>query len=230
VLDVDESNQGFFKSVSSELPKGEYVIDIIDCCFRSGEQYTGHVEIEYQDVNGKAVKRFPNLGAYTDQDVAKSNYRGLTIEINHQGGEISARLVSPVLLDGSGRISIRITVKDAFVYDKFETLSEDSCAISYAQVKMLEGWHLLQHSGVVVEIAGQDYIVVHQHIDGMQACVEKYGDVSFAWPTLDGQHFANVPDDGIVSFKRIPPLEAIAKAIMKDVNIDAILFPIIVIA
>jgi hypothetical protein len=227
-LDVDESNPGFFKLASAELPKGEYVVDIIDCCFRSGEQYTGHVEIEYQSTSGKVVKRFPNLGAYIDDDTARSNYRGLTIEIDHQGGAVDAKLVSPVLLDGSGKVSVRFTEKDSFVQNEPQGYQlEDTCAISYAQVKMLEGWHLSEHNGILVDLAGQDYIIMQQYIDGMQACVEKYGHPSFAWPTLDGMHFTNIPESGIVLFKRIPQLEAIAKSAIKGVNIDIILFPII---
>jgi hypothetical protein len=229
ILHVDESNQGFFKSVSGDLPKGEYVVDVVDCCFRSGEQYTGHVEIEYQSANGRDIKRFPNLGAYTDQDLARSNYRGLTIEIDHQGGVVSAKLVSPILLDGSGKISVRFTVKDSFVRDEHGAMPyEDTCAISYAQVKMMEGWHLAQNIGIVVDIAGQDYVIIRQHIDGTQACVEKFDHPSFAWPTLDGLRFTGVPDSGLVSFKRVPQLEAIAKTIVKDVDMGIILFPIII--
>ena len=229
VLDVDEANQGFFKIAAAELPKGDYVVDITDCCFRSGEQYTGHIEIEYQTINGKNTKRFPNLGAYIDEDVARSNYRGLTIEIEHDGGQVSAKLVSPVLLDGSGKISVRFTTKDSFSRDALETLPfEDSCVISYAQVKTMEAWHLAEHSGIVVDLAGQDYIIVSQYIDGMQACIERYERPVFAWPTLDGLHFVGVPESGIVAFKRVPQLEAIAKAAIKDVDIGVILFPIIV--
>jgi len=228
VLNIDESNTGFYKGVSVDLPKGEYVVDITDCCFRSGEQYTGHIEIEYQSVNGQTVKRFPNLGAYADEDVARSNYRGLTIEISHQGGAVSAKLVSPVLLDGSGKISVRFTTKDSFVQsDQKITQLEDTCAISYAQVRMMEDWQSSTNSGIVVDLAGQDYIITQQYIDGMQACVEKYDRPSFAWPTLDGVHFANIPDSGIVSFKRVLQLEAIAKTVIKNVNINTILFPII---
>ena len=231
VLNVDESNQGFYKNSSAELPKGDYIVDITECCFRSGEQYTGHVEVEYQTVDGKAVKRFPNLGAYTEQDVAVSNYHGLTIEIAHQGGMVSTRLVSPVLLDGSGRIGVRFTTKDSFVQSTLETQPfEDSCAISYAQVKMMEAQHLSQHTGIVIDLAGQDYIVINQYVDGVQACVEKYEHPSFAWPTLDGLHFVGVPESGIVSFKRVPQLEAIAKTAIKDVDIDIILFPVIVVS
>jgi hypothetical protein len=228
LLHVDESNSGFFKAASAELPKGEYVVDIIDCCFRSGEQYTGHVEIEYQSTNGKTIKRFPNLGAYSDEDVARSNYRGLTIEIDHQGGAASAKLVSPVLLDGSGKVSVRFTEKDSFVQNESQTVPiEDTCAISYAQIRMMEGWHQTDKGGIVVDLAGQDYIITQHYIDGMQACVEKYDRPAFAWPTLDGVHFANVPESGIVSFKRVPQLEAIARSVIKDVDINTILFPII---
>jgi len=227
VLNVDESNRGFFKTATASLTKGDYVVDIIDCCFRSGEQYTGHVEIEYQTPAGKTTKRFPNLGAFTDLDVARSNYRGLTIEITHDGGEVSAKLVSPVLLDGSGRIGIRFTAKEAFVADDLQMqVIEDSCAISYAQVKMMEQWHLTHNTGTIVEAAGQDYIINDQYIDGMQACVEKYSRPGFAWPTLDGQHFVGVPDSGIVSFKRVPELEEIVKAALNRVDIETILFPV----
>lgn len=227
-LDVDENNAGFFKGSTAELSKGAYVVDIIDCCFRSGEQYTGHVEVEYQDVGGKTTKRFPNLGAFTDSDVARSNYRGLTIEINHQGGQVGARLVSPVLLDGSGKISVRFTTKDSFVRDESYMISfEDTCAISYAQVKLMENLHLTQNIGSVVDAAGQDYIIIHQHIDGIQACTDKYKDPYFAWPTLDGLHFVGVPDSGVVFFKRISQLETIVKSAMENVDTGIILFPII---
>jgi hypothetical protein len=229
ILDVDEGNQGFFKAATGELPKGEYVVDITDCCFRSGDQYTGHIEIEYQSNNGKATKRFPNLGAFTEQDVARSNYRGLTIEIDHQGGEVIAKLVSPVLLDGSGKISVRFTTKDLFVKNDFEFQSfDDSCAISYAQVRMMEGWHLTQTPGIVVDIAGQDYIITRQYIDGMQLCIEKYNRPVFAWPTLDGSHFAGIPESGVVLYKRISQLEQIAKEAMGNPDdVDIILFPVI---
>jgi hypothetical protein len=230
VLNVDESNQGFFKGANAELSRGSYVVDIVDCCFRSGEQYTGHIEIEYQSVNGKTTKRFPNLGSYTDLDSASSNYRGLTIEIDHQGGTVCAKLVAPVLLDGSGKISVRFTAKGSFVQDDLKTLlPKDSCAISYAQVKIMEEWYLSQNEHIIADVAGQDYIIINHHIDGIQACTEKYNNPSFAWPTLDGRHFIGVPSSGIVIFKYVPQLEAIAKAAIKNVDIGIILFPVIMI-
>ena len=52
---------------SLELPKGTYVADIVECCIKSGEQYTGHVEIEYSVLGSPYIKRFPNLGTGRDE-------------------------------------------------------------------------------------------------------------------------------------------------------------------
>jgi hypothetical protein len=226
ILNVSDDNTGFFKSVNTELPKGEYIVDIVDCCFRSGGQYTGHVEIEYQSQNGKSTKRFPSFGAFNDEDIARSNYRGLTLEIIHNGGQIVAKLVSPVLLDGSGKIGVRFTTKDAFNHE-LETLRfDESCAVSYAQVKSMEEWHL-SHNGTVIDIAGQDYIIIDGLINNMQDCIEKYNNPKFVWPTLDGKHFTNVPDSGIIFFKRIPQLEATIKLEIPENSTNTILFPIL---
>lgn len=230
ILDINNDNDGFFKSVSSELPRGDYVVDIVDCCIRSGDQYTGHIEIEYQTLNGKVVKRLPNYGASSDNNTARNKYRGLTLEISHTGGSVGARLVSPILLNSSGSIQVRITTKDKFVENnrQVEQMPQVSqvdtiCSLSYAQIEIME--QVSRKDRQVVDIAGQDYIIVRQNIGGAQECTRQFKNVVFVWPTLDGVTFAGIPSSGIVSFKRSQKLEEIAKTI--DRSLGVILFPVI---
>jgi hypothetical protein len=52
----------------------------------------------------------------------------------------------------------------------------------------------------------------------------KYNNPGFAWPTLDGIHFADVPDSGFVSFKQIQHLESAVKQKMGGI-FDVVVFP-----
>jgi hypothetical protein len=242
VLNINNAAIGPHKSASGHLEKGKYVVDIADCCIGSRGQFTGHIEVEYQILNKAYVKRFPNLGALADEQRAKSGYQGLAIEIEHSGGSVQARLVTPALLEITGEIAVRFTSKDAIqqpVQLLQRQITVDGCLVQSGHIKWFEeGWRNRDCSGCLVSLAGQDYILTRREGSvGGVLCPDKFTNAYLAWPTLDGREFVGVPATGIVVFKRSAELEGLVKSVIRagrytdavgDVSeIDIVLFPTI---
>ena len=235
LLEVSANNSSELKSSAIDLPKGDYIVDILDCCIRSGDQYTGHVEVEYNVLDGQYIKRFPNLGTATNEDNVRAAYRGLAIEIEHYGGVVTARLTAPILQQASGKIVIRFSQKGTVktVLKAPATIPADSCRVTALQIKQAEiDWRARSCIGCVVKVGGQDYIIM---VPTTPVYQEKYKGASIAWPTFDGIQFVGVPEAGSVVFKRALDLETQVKtAIIKKqhtstvgdaTKIDVVLFP-----
>ena len=237
VLELDGKSLSQHKTVTGNLAKGDYIADIVGCCVKAGNQYIGHVEVEYQILDGSYVKRFPNLGASDNELATSSAYRGLVLEIEHAGGPVSIRLVTPVA-DAGGSIAIRFTRKENSASSPRTTIPtrvSDGCQVQSGYLRWyVDSWATNDCDGIVVTVAGQDYIVVHK--SGSSVC-QKYIDPSLAWPTLDGNTFVQLPQTGAVTFKRNVGLESAIidainrrrydKAIGDPSTIGIILFPTI---
>lgn len=231
------------RRTAGKLPRGRYTVDIVNCCLSSGKQHTGHVEIEFNNNGERAAKRFPTLGTFTDSVRARGAYVGLTMDIDHAGGDVAAALVSPITQIGEGEIVVRFSGAQSYEHDIITPVPQarvsDECRMHVGHVRWLEdAWRRGDCSGVVVEVADQDYIVVCTGKKLNTQCMLKYktNGLAYAWPTFDGEEFIAIPDSGSVGFKNNMELQqAVLDAIRdgrvssvrgKSDDIKTVLFPI----
>ena len=240
-LVVDGMSPSQHKTVSRELEKGNYIVDIVDCCLGVGGQYTGHIEIEYRILNGTYVKRFPSLGTSHNVGSVRAAYKGLAIDIEHAGGPVSARLVTPAYGEADGQVVVRFTpANDRMSAPRTQVPKaavSDGCQIHAGFIRWYdEGWRTGSCIGASVSVLGQDYIIVRRSSNvGSHPCSDKYDNPAIAWPTLDSETFVKVPQSGSVIFKRDKSLESAAldelrgrryhKSVGDPSTIDIILFP-----
>jgi len=211
VLDINPSQ----KSVSGDLAKGLYLIDISGLIEVDG-QYTAGSAIYYEH-DGPRVRRIPDILSSDRVELAKA-YRSLAVQINHDGGPVSVSLNVPEYATGSLRllfISGKRAVKKQNKLLKSLKMPESEpksqlldirdragyCEISSDYLRWYEKqWKLRKCSGVVVDISGQDFVIIFCS-NSRIACAP----ASIAWPTLDGENF--VPSTGKVMFHNLRKLE-----------------------
>lgn len=69
------------------LPKGRYVAEIREGTFSYKMGHAADVEITYQHGSKKRL-RFPEFGRFETREVAENVYQGLSVEFEHDGGEV----------------------------------------------------------------------------------------------------------------------------------------------
>jgi hypothetical protein len=198
MLTVTASNLGGEgQAVSVELSAGRYRAIIDDCCLRVGQQYTGDVKLIYNFNGTKRITQFPRVGYFTQPRLAANAYDGLSLDINHAGGPVGAYYpAGPDIIASSQSAADQGHVRIRFVKQQ-EVLLDRTCLLTEAQLGLFERvWNALKSGGsgcgLVTRIAGQDYILVapsESTITHNVDCVAKFGNVTIAWPTLDGEHF-----------------------------------------
>lgn len=230
------------RRTTGSLPRGQYTVDIINCCLKSGPQYTGHIEVEYMNNGEKVAKKLPNLGTFEDPSHARASYVGLTLNIDHDGGEIAASLVSPITQVSSGEIVVRFSGLNSddplITAAPGKRNSSQGCRLNIGQIGDLEkSWRDGKCTGAVASAGAQDYIIIKSPSDLTTQCSKQYNnEISYAWPTFDGNKFIAIPDSGSVAFKQDAELSDVIKLSMSNAsiihgNIDdigLILFPIAV--
>lgn len=230
------------RRVSAEIPSGTYVVDIVNCCLKSGNQYTGHIEVEFNYKGERKVKKFPNVGTFEDPAYARTAYVGMTMEIEHGGGDVAVSLASPISQIATGEIVVRLSASRTFAPDIIAPIpvsrTNNECKIHAGHVKWLEdAWNKEKCNGVVVEVAGQEYIIVNPTEKFQTQCTSKFDSdgLAFAWPTFDRSKFVAVPEAGSIGFKQDRFLESdVRESIKADkynsacgdlTQIQTILFP-----
>lgn len=141
-----------------QLPEGEYVVIIRDCCGHADQKFGILPVVTYKDGLTHSVARLKMLdyGKYPALEDAREAYIGLSYGIVHDGGEVTAHFNSYLSPDAFGSMELVFQKKDNQPY----------VIVAYAAVQQCE-------PKVVVTIDNQDYII---------------GVVSgnwIAWPTFD---------------------------------------------
>jgi hypothetical protein len=203
-----------------QLPRGRYIADIINCCLKSGNQYTGHAMLGYNNNGTTEELKFPNFGSFDNEDKARDEYVGLVMIIEHSGGPVYASLSDSITHAASGEIIIRFSnIDDAGANDMFVTVAPsvdstiDNCLVSAKNVKLIERcWKENNCVGAVATIGGQDYIIICPAKPIETQCHSRFDKrgLAFAWPTFDNDSFVGVPDSGSVNFKYDEELEKTA--------------------
>lgn len=218
---IDDNKAGTHKKVSLDVPKGTYIATLTTCCLKVGNGYIGHVRLRYNMLDKIAEKQFPSLGVIDKEDAARAAYQGLTMQIDHSGGEMSAELVNQISRSTTGQIIIRLIEVDQIrkpVPTFKPQITGDTCQMHVGHLSWFkQGWDTGNCTGASINVAGQDYIIIKRHGRvGSLACAAKFVDPSIAWPTIDGRTLIDVPQTGSVIFKRDTVLEDEIRQAIRD--------------
>jgi len=110
-----------------DLPAGEWVASIVDCCANLNTVYgdwTGRVQISYKHrhfdtaglgpITTKTVQ-YPNCGKFQNEEDAQNAYDGLNIQFTHSGGEVGFLIPDKYAQDNSGSITICLQKAECYV-------------------------------------------------------------------------------------------------------------------
>jgi len=206
-LSIDPSN----RSATGELARGQYLIGISGLV-QVDNQYTAGAVVTYES-DGSKTKAIPDVLS-DDREESSRAYKSLSINIDHDGGQVGVSLNAPEHATGSLELSF-ISGKSATKKQNKALKSlkrpvpepESSiasfrresghCEITSDYIRWYEKcWKLRKCSGAIVEVAGQDFVVIYRD-DSNISC----GPAAIAWPTLDGENF--MPSTGKIMFHRL---------------------------
>jgi len=208
------------------LPKGRYSAIISSMGVKIDDQYGSLIRIQNVCNGSTKISSFLDQGRYDHLQDAKSAYEGLSLVVNHDGGDIYFYLPSYLANNMSGEASLELIptsvdepTVNALVESQKLTASEDNifyCSMTSSHLNWYKtGWEQGNCCGLVIKIAGQDYIIIKRGLGTDDACgggevattpcIESSNHAfkshpSFAWPTLNGQDFVPIPS-GNITFK-----------------------------
>lgn len=236
-VSINNLSHGSYKRSYGELPAGEYYVSISSCCVKYANEYHGHINVGYLSEDGQTFSRMNGVGSFKTSKEAEAAYVGSSLLIKHVGGQVYVELANKVIGEISGDIIVTFRRND----DKQSSYVVDSHNHEYVmhhkQLSWLnEQWNNGNYVGCVMEIAGQDYIIITT-IDAPQHISAMINGTAMAWPTLDGVSMVGLPSSGSSGFIRDVDLESIFvknlqegkfKKLNGDVKtIESILFPTI---
>lgn len=216
VLEAKRNTGSVRQAARIQLPPGQYIAEIKNCTSRINGKYHAHVILS----DGTKYYQFQNKGPQDTLTSLKRAYLGATVEINHKGGDLLAHISSPNATPGTG--SVHIVFHDKLRYlanvsmrtntDAIPTPIIPHCNMDISHLKWYEAqWQSKNCHGAVVNVAGQDYIVVLKLVDAKDptsedthtpciAAYKKFGHPAFAWPTFNHETFAGIPKSGQVQY------------------------------
>lgn len=215
-----------------ELPAGQYSAIIENLSTKIGTIHGGVIRIQYIDKGSKKIVQFLDKGGFDSLMDAKAAYEGLALQFSHDGGLIY--LYFPIIptMNMSGQTVIRIEgttgqmpeapqkiqePPKAEPVKEVEASQEVLCQMSLSHLSWYKkGWDTDNCCGLVVNVAGQDYIIFKRSIGDDVVCGGGESDATpcisaakdalgkypaFAWPTLDGKTFAPLPNTKYISYQ-----------------------------
>lgn len=216
ILDIDPLlNSAISNAKQFELPQGEYIATIKNATAQINNMHRSNVKIRYISDGERKTIQFLDKGSFSSAMDAQSAYEGLTLSFKHDGGQVEAYLPSIQPRQASGQIVISIDGSDDPAIS-IPTMAEhriNACQMSASHLSWYSsGWLSGRCCGVVINISGQDYIIVKRSIgtddscgggeSSDNPCISQFEEhPAFAWPTFDGQTFADIPNSGTVSFQ-----------------------------
>lgn len=221
-------NAGISNGVPVELKAGTYTAIIERATAQINGLHYAPISIQYA-VGGKSkVTKFMDKGRFQSLMDGVAAYEGLTTSFTHDGGTI--RLFFNILPtpNTAGEIVISLTGTDVVnVAKEVQPITPEpvkkrkrtaakvesvTCHMPYNKLAWYQrGWETGNCCGCIVNVGGQDYIIVKRSLGEDQMCgggenigtpcianfIEDHGHPAFAWPTLDGRTFAPIPADGV---------------------------------
>ena len=235
-------NNSMLTCIKKEMPEGNYIAKIIVGQAKSGEVYRNNVKFSYKGSNRKKkISEFQYRGEFSNLEDSRDVYEGLAVSFEHSGGATEWWLPVEPGISCSGRISLEVKT---VVADNV-LIQAGGCTMQLGKVNWYQqSWKKKECCGCVVNIRGQDYIVVKKSIGGDLACGggERYDDPcinvflrmghpAFAFPTFDGENFLVNSD---VVFKYNDEISKEAKTMVEEgksfkkigtQHFDLVLFP-----
>ena len=210
-------------SVETDLPAGEYIAEVEDCCISFiGNQFNGRIRFKYISTSGEDKEiTVPDLGTFTTNEAAKNAYIGQKFAFVHNGGSVAAWFPDSFPDDNSGSLTLCVKPSSCFEFstDLGGTSGApvpESCQMEASQLDWYErGWRIGACCGAHMIAGGQQFIVVKRSIGidltcgGGESlsteCISKFidagsGHPAIAFPTLDGDEFAGKPTTGTQTF------------------------------
>jgi hypothetical protein len=213
------------------LKAGDYTAIVDSTTAQIDNQHRANVKIQHIRQGIKKTVQFLDKGSFDSIKGSQQAYQGLSLSFRHDGGIASFWLPSNVPQMTSGAVTIVLQpsidvppqeVKKP-VFEPDVKFSEpvvnkavpDSCEMSISHLSWYErGWLAGNCCGAVVNIMGQDFIIVKRSIGNDMGCgggesentpciaqfMNSRGHPAFAWPTLDGRKFAPLPKTENVTF------------------------------
>lgn len=226
------------------LDKGKYIATLRSFGTQIAGKHFADLVITYNSGNKRKQVRFLNKGKFDSLVAAKSAYEGLTLSFEHDGGDVGAFFHMIPIANVSGSILLDI-VADGAINPVVELEQVDepaiesvdrefSCKMPRRHLEWYKrSWDTGNCCGVIVNVAGQDYIVVKKTIGNdllcgggeseSTACIAEFAELghpAFAWPTLDGEHFVPITSD--VTFKYDKDLNDIVLNAIKNHKYDGV--------
>lgn len=217
------------------LPNGRYLAIITEMNIQIAKRYGSMIRVQHLENGVKKVVSFLDKGRYDNKYDAQEAYEGLTLAFNHDGGEVAMYLPSFVSSEMSGTANIDIIPIDpqpttvSKQDTKIRTIGEQQdqqdfyCTMSSSHLNWYRaGWEQGKCCGLVVRVAGQQYIIFKRGLGDDDACgggesqttlcvdqaKKKFKEhPAFAWPTINGEDFAPIPE-GDITFKYDEELNA----------------------
>lgn len=235
-IDVDPLvNSAVSSAKSIGLPRGEYVATIKQATAQVNNVHRSNVKIRYASNGERRTTQFLDKGAFSSMMEAQSAYEGLSVSFRHDGGNVEVFLPSIQPRQSSGQVQIVIDknsdvaitptqakpIKTAKTKNKSQktvklTEASESCQMAVSHLAWYEkGWMSGRCCGLVVNVAGQDYIIVKRSLGDEDNCgggeslntpciakfINEYNHPAFAWPTFDGRTFVPLPKSEFVTFQ-----------------------------
>jgi hypothetical protein len=180
-------------AVEANLPAGNYAATIDDCCLydTNSQQYSACAMVEYQAISGPNTISLPNVGSYSTQEDANTQYLGLAINFSHAGGPIKLWICG----DGyTGKLGLSVNIRTSTGEDSpgsgtagsevEVTMTGATCLASpapeegtfYCDIAPLQidwyetAWKTGACCGVYVEAGGIKWLVIKKSIGTDMEC------------------------------------------------------------
>jgi len=244
IIEIDPLlNVSATNSAIINLDKGKYVATLRTFGAQINGRHFADLALSYVEGGENKQVRFLNKGKFDSLIAAKSAYEGLTLSFEHDGGEVggffhmipTANVSGSVIVDFTKEAEIELKAKptkSAYVRNvkKEEEEEELICRMNARHFAWYKrGWESGKCCGVIINIAGQNYIVVKRSIGDDTSCgggekedtpcIEQLSEIgypAFAWPTLDGKTFAPLSSSQDILFKYDKELSDTVISIIRD--------------
>jgi hypothetical protein len=195
------------------LSAGEYLAIIDESMAMTDGFYSSNIRIKHVKDDKVEYSQFLHKGKFRTEEESKEAYEGLSVTFRHDGGLVS--FYNPdYVTEADGYTSL--TVRKIGEYKKVIEYQSGLCGMKVEKLQWYgKGWQNDRCCALVVNVAGQDYIIMKRSIGNNTTCgggesadspciaafIEEHGHPAFAWPTLDGEKFAPIPDVTEITFK-----------------------------
>lgn len=219
-------HSGVTQATSLELDAGNYTAIISKMNAQINKEHYVPLIIQYVRAGKIKTTKFLDKGHFDSLLEAKNAYEGLTTAFEHEGGLVHIYYNIFPTAKASGDIELSLLKKSQNTPEKVEaqkveeapkpeikpsSIDNITCRMQSNKLHWYRNsWLSGKCCGCVVNVSGQDYIIMKRSIgDDVSCgggesistpCIARFNDLighpAIAWPTLDGEDFAPIPEDG----------------------------------